>query len=50
MKYDDFESIVSAERLNRYLDACNGDKRASKPGKFSTELKLRSEKEKSITY
>lgn len=27
MKYDDFESIVSADRLNRYLDACNGDKR-----------------------
>lgn len=27
MKYDDFENIVSAERLNRYLDACNGDKR-----------------------
>ena len=28
MKYDDFENIVSAERLNRYLDACNGDKRS----------------------
>ena len=27
MRYDDFERIVSAERLQRYLVACGGDKR-----------------------
>ena len=27
MRYNDFEDIVSAERLTRYLDACGGDKR-----------------------
>lgn len=27
MKYSDFEEIVSYERLNRYLEACNGDRR-----------------------
>ncbi len=25
MKYADFEDIMSAERMGRYLDACNGD-------------------------
>ena len=25
MKYTDFEDIMSAERMGKYLDACNGD-------------------------
>ena len=27
MKYRDFEHFMSQKRLNRYLQACNGDKR-----------------------
>lgn len=27
MKYEDFENIISVERMRRYLDACNGDTR-----------------------
>jgi hypothetical protein len=27
MNFSDFEAIVSHERLNRYLIACNGDKK-----------------------
>lgn len=40
---------ISTSSLNKEAELTVNAARASKPGRFSTELKLRSEKEKSIT-